>query len=312
MNQIPSPQYWQDAFYTSRDGLRLYARHYPSAGSTRRPALCLPGLTRNSRDFHELAMVLSDPANPAARDVYAIDYRGRGRSANDPEWRNYALQVELFDALDLMTLAGLHDAALIGTSRGGLLAMLMATMRPAAIGVVVLNDIGPVIEREGLLRIVAFVGRIPLPASWTEATQLVEGLNSKQFPGVPPAVWETVARQWFNDDHGRPSHGYDQALGQAVSIMDGPLADLWKPFEALARTPTMVIRGELSDLLSERTVTEMRLRHPALDTLTVKGQGHAPLLLDRATQMSINNFLAKCDVAGPGQTGARGAKLATM
>jgi pimeloyl-ACP methyl ester carboxylesterase len=290
-------QNWQDVFFTSRDGLRLYARHYAAAGSTRRPAVCLAGLTRNSRDFHELATHLADPANPAARDVWAIDYRGRGRSAHDPKWQNYTLQIELLDVLDLMTLAGLHDAAMIGTSRGGLLAMILGAVRPTVLGVVVLNDIGPVIERTGLLRIVAYVGRIPLPATWDEATALVRDLNSRQFPGVPEHQWEDVARQWFNDDHGRPTNAYDQNLGRSMSLLDSEVPTLWPQFESITKLPTLVLRGEHSDILSEATVREMRLRHPKLEAITVPGQGHAPLLRDRQTIAAVADFLATTDPA---------------
>jgi pimeloyl-ACP methyl ester carboxylesterase len=286
---------WQDVFFTSRDGLRLYARHYAAPGSRRRPAVCLPGLTRNSRDFHDLASHLSDPSNTAARSVWAVDYRGRGRSAHDPKAQNYSLQIELLDVLDLMTLAGLHDAAVIGTSRGGLLAMVMAAVRPTAIGAVVLNDIGPVIERSGLLRIVAYVGRIPLPATWSEATALVRDLNARQFPGVAEHLWEDLSRQWFNDDHGRPTHAYDQRLGETMSILDSEIPTLWPQFEALSSRPTLVLRGEHSDILSESTVREMRLRHPRLEAMTVSGQGHAPLLRERPTLLAIADFLARTD-----------------
>lgn len=286
---------WQDVFFTSRDGLRLYARHYAAPGSRRRPAVCLPGLTRNSRDFHDLASHLSDPSNAAARSVWAVDYRGRGRSAHDPNAQNYSLQIELLDVLDLMTLAGLHDAAVIGTSRGGLLAMVMAAVRPTAIGAVVLNDIGPVIERSGLLRIVAYVGRIPLPATWAEATALVRDLNARQFPGVAEHHWEDLSRQWFNDDHGRPTHAYDQRLGETMSILDSEIPTLWPQFEALSSRPTLVLRGEHSDILSEATVREMRLRHPRLEAMTVSGQGHAPLLRERPTLLAIADFLARTD-----------------
>jgi len=154
-------QNWTDIHYTSRDGLRLYARHYAGAGLLRRPVVRLPGLTRNCRDFHDLAVALARP-DEAGRDVYALDYRGRGRSQSDPDWKNYSILVELNDVLDFMTMKGLDRAGIIGTSRGGLIAMLMAVLRPNAMGAVVLNDIGPVIEREGLTRIIAYVGRVPL------------------------------------------------------------------------------------------------------------------------------------------------------
>ncbi len=291
----PAIQNWHDIFFTSQDGLRLYARHYRAPASRRRPALCLAGLTRNSRDFHMLASYLSDPHNPQARDVLCVDYRGRGRSAFDPNWRNYSLQVEMLDALDLLTITGVHEVAVIGSSRGGLIAMIMACLRPTVIGAVVLNDIGPVIEREGLLRIVAYVGRIPLPSTWDEATTLVRDLNARAFPAIPEPHWAEIARQVFNDDHGRPMPGYDPQLAKATSVFEGPLPALWPQFDALGRIPTMAIRGELSDLLSEQTLSDMRLRNPDLVTFTVKGQGHAPLLRDRASLIAITDFLARAD-----------------
>lgn len=293
-------QGWQDIYFTSRDGLRLYARHYFAAGSTRRPALCLPGLTRNSRDFHELAAFLSDPRNPYARDVYTIDYRGRGKSAHDPNWQNYSLQVELLDVLDFMTLTNLHGAAIIGTSRGGILAMLMGAARPSSIAAVVLNDIGPVIERDGLLRIAAYVGRIPLPATWDEATALVRDMNAKHFPAVPEQDWPEIARQWFNDDHGRPTQGYDQDLAKSLPTLDDEVPTLWAQFASLTAHPTLVLRGEYSDILKAKTVEEMRLKHPKLEALTVDGEAHAPLLRDRPTKIAIAEFLRRADAHVPG------------
>jgi pimeloyl-ACP methyl ester carboxylesterase len=290
-------QDWQDIFFTSQDGLRLYARHYVAPPSLRRPVLCLAGLTRNSRDFHVLASFLSDPRNPLSRDVYTLDYRGRGRSEWDKSWRNYALQVEMTDAIDLMTICGLSEVAVIGTSRGGLLAMVMACLRPTAIGAVVLNDIGPVIEREGLVRILAYVGRIPLPPTWDDATALVRDISIRSFPAVPEHQWPEIARQWFNDEHGRPTPAYDPELAKAMSVLDGPLPALWPQFEAMARLPVMAIRGELSDILAEQTLTEMRLRHPALVPVTVREQGHAPLLHDQTTLHAINDFLGAADPA---------------
>ena len=309
MTAPSTPQSWHDIFFTSRDGLRLYARHYPAPLAARplarRPMLCLPGLTRNARDFHALATFMTDPTNPSARDVYAIDYRGRGRSENDPDWRRYTLQTEMLDVADFLTMAGLHDAAVVGTSRGGLIAMLLASARPGGVGAVVLNDIGPVIQREGLLRIVAYVGRVPLPASWTEAGALAHELNSRAFPAVLPHDWEAIARQWFNESHGRPTHGYDQKLAKAIGVPAGPLPDLWPQFAALSRVPVLSIRGALSDILSEATVSEMRLRHPNLETLTVRGEGHAPLLLDRPTQVAIADFLGRADLAARAAHGHR-------
>src|SRR5690606_9793944 len=160
-------QAYRELYFTARDGLKLYGRHYPAAfsdGTERRPVLCLAGLTRNSRDFHVIAEALSQHPQ-APRDVYTLDTRGRGLSENDPDWRNYTVPFEMVDVLDYMTVTGIAGAAVIGTSRGGIIAMVMAAAQPRSLGPVVLNDIGPVIDQRGLQRISAYVGRIPLPSS---------------------------------------------------------------------------------------------------------------------------------------------------
>ncbi len=242
-----------------------------------------------------LASAFSDEGNPQGRDVFAVDYRGRGRSAHDPNWRNYTLQIETLDVFDFMTVTGLHEAAILGTSRGGLIAMLMATMRPTSIGAVVLNDIGPVIERDGIMRIMAYTGRIPLPNSWPEAAHLVQDLNKRYFPTVTAAEWAEIAHDWFDDVNGRPANSYDQNLAKAVSLLDGPIPELWPQFEALSFVPTLAVRGALSDLLSEATLHEMRVRHPRLEAITVRAQGHAPLLRDAETLTAISDFLVMAD-----------------
>jgi pimeloyl-ACP methyl ester carboxylesterase len=290
---------FEEIFFTARDGLRLYARRYPAIGDRRRrPVLCLPGLTRNSRDFHDLALALSRHAG-AARTVYTVDYRGRGLSEFDPDWQNYSVPVEMFDVLDFMTLAGLEDVAIVATSRGGLITMLMAAMQPTAIGAVVFNDIGPVIEHDGLVRISGYVGRVPLPISWPDATRMVRDLNRRHFPEIPDHVWEEVARQLYNERKGRPAPGYDAKLGKALSVLYRPLPRLWPQFEALKRVPVLVVRGENSDVLSAQTVDEMRRRHPALTAVTVANQGHAPLLKDNPTIEAIRHFLLQIDVHQP-------------
>lgn len=284
---------WEDIFFTARDGLRLYARRYAAPRSHRRPVLCLPGLTRNSRDFHDLAVALSQGAQ--ARAVYTFDYRGRGQSDYDSDWRHYSIPAEMLDVMDLMTLTGLHGAAIVGTSRGGLIAMVLAAAQPTAIGAVVLNDIGPVIERAGLARIAGYVGRIPAPETWKEAGELVASMSRGAFPAIAEGDWEAIARQWFNDRDGRPTASYDPKLLNALSVTGGPIPELWPQFKALARVPVLVVRGSASDILSEATVERMRREHPRCTSLTVEGQGHAPLLKDPPTIAAIAAFLASAD-----------------
>jgi pimeloyl-ACP methyl ester carboxylesterase len=292
-------QAFQDIYFTARDGLRLYGRHYPAAyrdGTERRPVLCLAGLTRNCRDFNVIAEALSQRSD-GARDVYTFDYRGRGLSQYDPDWNNYAVPIEMLDVLDFMIVTGLKNASIIGTSRGGLIAMVMAAAQPRAVGPVILNDIGPVIEQTGLGRISAYVGRIPLPGSWAQAADLVHDMSRRAFPAIPKEEWLDVAKQWFNEHKGRPAPGYDAALANALSVLDGPIPALWPQFEALKRVPVLVLRGETSDILSADTVAEMSRRHPALSTYVVRGQGHAPLLRDAETIDQIAGFLTASEVS---------------
>lgn len=284
---------WSEDYYTSSDGLRLYARHYPAAEDLGRlPVLCLPGLTRNSRDFHSLASHLSGDAE-APRDVYCIDYRGRGNSEYDKNWRNYTPFTELLDTLDFMTVAGLHETTVIGTSRGGIIAMMMAVMRPAALRTCVLNDIGPLIETAGLARIIGYVGKIPVPETWDDAARIVRTMSEQFFTDIDADEWEAIARQIFADVDGVPRADYDASLARVMAEIDlsERVPDMWPQFEALEHIPTLVIRGENSDLLSEETVREMAARHPRLNTHTVAEQGHPPLLRDLATLRVITGFL---------------------
>jgi pimeloyl-ACP methyl ester carboxylesterase len=300
---------WRDIYFTARDGLRLHARHYSGGGSQRRPVICLAGLTRNARDFHKLAEVLSDPRGHR-RDVYALDYRGRGLSDHAPDASTYTIPAELGDVLDFMTMIGVADAAIIGTSRGGLIAMAMAAQRPTAMGVCVMNDIGPVIERDGLARIVAYVGRVPLPPTWAEARELVKSMNKLAFPNVSDEDWDAIARQLFNDENGFPTPGYDPKLSAALTLTDGPLPELWGPFAALYTVPMLLIRGSRSDILSAKTAQEMARRHPDLVLHTVEDEGHAPWLRDAPSLKAIYDFLYRTDPETETRTEGRSAARA--
>lgn len=288
---------WEDIYFTSRDGLRLHARCYRAPGSRLRPVLCLAGLTRNAKDFHDLAAHLS--SGPAARTVWAMDARGRGKSERDPDWKNYVVPIEMLDALDLVTIAGIAGCYVVGTSRGGIIAMIMAVAQPTSIHAVVLNDIGPVIEQAGLNRISSYVGRMPAPSTWAEARNIVAGLGAKTFPDVPAEQWEEIARAWYDDVNGKPSPGYDPNIGRAMSVKDGPVPELWPQFHALARKPLLAIRGEHSDILSTDTLRKMQSRHPDCAVLTVLGQGHAPLLKDERTNGAIARFFLAVDAGEP-------------
>lgn len=300
MSETAQDPQWREIGYSSYDGLTLYARNYPApqtdAHRATRPLLCLPGLTRNSKDFHVLALHLSrKSATP--RDVYCLDYRGRGRSGRDPDWRNYSPYIEMLDTLDFMTITGLHHAAILGTSRGGIIAMMMAVTRPGAIGAVILNDIGPEIETRGLTRIIGYVGKTPAPVSWRDAALIVRDMSARFFTDIPEDEWMELARLQYLEQDGRPVADYDPALAKTLSEINlaNPIPKMWPHFDALRHVPALVLRGENSDVLSQKTVDEMAARHPGLQSFEVEEEGHAPLLRDRRTLRVIDAFLASAD-----------------
>jgi pimeloyl-ACP methyl ester carboxylesterase len=292
----PAGELWQDLTYASFDDLRLYVRHYKAPDAKVRSVICLPGLTRNARDFHTLATYLSRYAEKP-RDVYCFDYRGRGRSQYDRNWRNYVPYIELLDILDFLTIRGLHKVSIVGTSRGGIIAMLMAALRPTAMGPVVLNDIGAVIETRGLARIIGYSGRMPTPKSWPDAVMILREINERAFPALTDAQWEEMARDIFDERKGKPVRAYDRRLARALGKIDlsRPIPDLWPQFIALGQVPAFVIRGANSDVLSAETLEAMVERHPNLRTLTVPDQGHAPLLEEQETVEAIATFFAAND-----------------
>jgi pimeloyl-ACP methyl ester carboxylesterase len=281
-------------FVTAQDGLRLHVRAYGARASGALPVVCLPGLARTAADFKSLATTLSSD-----RQVLAVDYRGRGRSDYDHNPANYNLQVELADLLAVLTALGIGRAIFIGTSRGGILTMLLAVARPTAIAGCVLNDIGPVIELSGLMRIKSYVGKLPQPTSFREAADVLQQRFGSHFPKWGDADWLAFARRTFKEANGRIVPDYDIKL---ATILDGitpehPLPPLWKEFDALARVPVMVVRGTNSDILSAATVEAMRARRRSLDVIEVADEGHAPRLIDQQTAGRIAAFVASCDDA---------------
>jgi pimeloyl-ACP methyl ester carboxylesterase len=282
-------------FVTAPDGLRLHARCYGRVSAPGIPVVCLPGLARTSADFDLLATALSgDGSQP--RRVIALDYRGRGLSQYDQNPANYSLPVELADVLAVVTALEMLPAIFIGTSRGGILTMLLATARPSAIAGAVLNDIGPVIEPQGLMRIKSYVGKMPEPRTFEEGSEILRRLFQSQFPRLGTDDWLAGARRIFKEENGRLVTTYDPKLATTLAGVDlqRPIPNLWKEFDALASVPVMVIRGANSDILSAHTVEAMRTRHPALEAMEVPDQGHAPLLAEAQTIAQIDAFVRRC------------------
>ncbi len=287
-------------FVSAPDGLRLHVRRYGERGRGL-PIVCLPGLTRNGSDFHEIATALTaDAAQP--RLVITINSRGRGRSDHDRDPGNYSLPVELADVLAVITALEIGPAIFLGTSRGGILTMLLGAARPAAIAGVILNDIGPVIDPKGLVRIKGYAGKLPTPRDFTEGAEILRRLGDAQFPNLPPEHWLRQARQTWRQENGGLILSYDPKLSRTLEDVDveRPLPPLWAQFNSLARVPLMVVRGGNSDILSAATVDAMRERRLDIDVLEVPGQGHAPLLTERDVIARIAAFVTLCDVSALG------------
>lgn len=287
----------ESRFIPAPDGLSLHVRCYGAAMETPHlPVLCLPGLTRNEADFAPLARHLSADATRPRR-VFALDSRGRGRSGYDPDWRNYNPAVELADVIAVMDALALERAAFVGTSRGGILTMLMAAVQPARIAGAVLNDIGPVIEPAGLMRIKDYVGKMPQPKDMAEGAAILRDLFGAQFPNLSESDWLVWAdRNWRQGPGGLVAR-YDPALAEMLKDLtpDQPLPDLWAQFELLPQVPLMVVRGGLSDILAAETVDAMRDRRPDLECVDIPDQGHAPLLAEAPILDQLSAFIRQCD-----------------
>jgi pimeloyl-ACP methyl ester carboxylesterase len=283
---------------TAPDGLKLHVRSYGPRLAPDLPVVCLPGLARTTADFDELAAALAaDPQSP--RRVLAVDYRGRGLSEYDRNPRNYTLATELADLLAVLTALNVGPAVFVGTSRGGLLAMLLASARPTAMAGVVLNDIGPVIEPGGLVRIKSYVGKLPRPKSFEEGADILRRLFGHQFTKLTDDEWLAFSHRSFKTDKRSLVPLYDVRLARTLDGIDfhRRLPPLWSEFDALGRLPLMVLRGANSDLLSEETVAAMRARRPTMETVTVADQGHAPILSGADLIGRIAAFAATCEPA---------------
>lgn len=285
-----------DHFVTAQDGLRLHVREHGERTAPGLPVVCLPGLARTTADFDQLAAALAGDRDRPRR-VLALDYRGRGLSDHDRDPGNYSIPIELADVMAILTARAVARGVFVGTSRGGLLTMALAAVRPTAIAGAVLNDIGPVIEAQGLMRIKSYVGKLPQPRSFEEGAEILRRLFSGQFPKLEMADWLASAHRAFKEENGRLVPSYDVKIAATMNGVDAArrVPPLWMQFDALKAKPVMVIRGANSDLLTAETVEAMRARRASMDVLEVPDQGHAPLLTDADTIGRICEFVHRCD-----------------
>ncbi len=273
--------------YRAQDDLQLYYREYGDARSKRTPLLCLAGLTRNCRDYHALARRLC-----GARRIVCPDYRGRGLSARDANWRNYQPHVYVEDIRHLMAVADLCRVVVLGTSLGGLLAMALAVARPGAIAGAIINDIGPDVAGTGLGRIRDYIGRDRPQRDWPGAVAELKRL----FPNMAydsEAKWRGFAERTYRRGRDDLLHfDWDVALVRSLD-RPGRLPDLWPMFRALRPLPVLALRGEHSDVLSAATFERMAREHPRLDTAIIADAGHAPELNEPESVHAIDGYLTQ-------------------
>lgn len=281
---------WQSHFLPSKDGLRLHVRHIGSRASPLNPVICLAGLSRSSLDFEAICAAITAQDG---RYVLAPDYRGRGLSDDDADWQRYDLMVELGDIQHILAEFGIERAIFIGTSRGGIITALMAMVQPQVIAGSIINDIGPVIEQAGLIRIKSYIGKIPTPEDYEGGASQLKAVFGAQFPALDDAAWLRFAKRSWRGAAGALTPNYDTRLMNTLSNFDAqtPMPDLWPQFTALNCAPLLVLRGALSDLLSQETAEAMVARHPAARLHVVADEGHAPLLEDAPSQKAILDFI---------------------
>ncbi|CTQ54370.1 3-oxoadipate enol-lactonase [Roseibium album] len=282
--------------WTAPDGLMLAGEHWAPKNDdlqiveTSIQVLCLPGLSRNTRDFHDIASFLQS----AGHHVYALDYRGRGNSDWDKDWNNYSLPVEAGDIDTAIELLELERFALLGTSRGGLHALAMADRYPAErMAAVIFNDVGPRIERSAIKRIAASIGQKMKFSSLEGVAEHQRNSLGPQFPAFSEDDWYKLAEQLATCHETQTVLDYDPNLAHMFNDLDDetPLPELWPYYEKLTDRPVLVVRGEHSDLLSITTGERMLDMHSGAVMKTIPGQGHAPVLWEPETHDFIESFL---------------------
>jgi pimeloyl-ACP methyl ester carboxylesterase len=283
-------QPYGDGFFTVRDGLKLHYRDY--AGSAGKPPLlCLPGLTRNARDFAELA----ERYAPRFR-VLALEFRGRALSDYDPDPAHYHPLVYAQDIIELLDHLAVLHAIFVGTSLGGLVTMTVAALAPDRIAAAILNDIGPEIDPAGIDRIKSYVGQSVRFKNWDEAAEAVATNNAHAFEYYTHDDWVRMAKRNCREDNGEIVFDYDMAIALPFNRADSNSQfDMWPLFAALAQKPLLVIRGAKSDLLSVEGLEKMHAAAPNMRSAVVPGVGHAPELNEPEAVAAIDGFLSECE-----------------
>ena len=284
---------YRERRYSAFDGRSLYYREYGDPLAPSPSILCLPGFSRNSRDFHTLACHLSEK-----RRIVCPDYRGRGRSDYDGNPANYHPRVLLDDLRHLLTASGLDEFVAIGTSMGGILAMAFGAVAPSALQGAILNDIGPEVGASALETVLTYIGRDNPQASWEEA----EATLRRMMPGLnlrTPDDWRAATEGTFREGADGKLHiDWDPKIVRSMNHRERQM-DLWPLFRSLRRKPVLAFRGEVSKILEPATFEEMREQHPQMTAVTIPGAGHTPSLNEPEARVAIDAFLEEILSAAP-------------
>jgi len=281
---------YSEGEWASTDGLTLRYRDYPGPAS-RPPILCLPGLTRNARDFEPVAEAFAGEWR-----VICVDLRGRGQSDYAKDSASYNPVQYVDDVMALLEREGLERVVALGTSLGGIVTMLLAARAPERIAAAVLNDIGPTIEAKGLARIRDYVGQGRSFPTWMHAARALRDQSGAIYPDFGIADWLRLAKRWMAvGSNGRIAFDYDMKIAEPIHQAADATApsDTWPLLHALAGRPVLAIRGELSDILSAATLKRMQREFPGLEAVTIARTGHAPTLEEPAAQAAIARLLAQ-------------------
>ena len=289
MAERRNPTPYTDGYWWSNDGLRLHYRDYAGAGD-RPPLVCIPGLTRNARDYEGLAERFAGQWR-----VIAVELRGRGESSYAKDPMSYVPLTYLQDIEALFTELKLSRAVLIGTSLGGILSMLIAATDPEKVAGALLNDVGPELDPSGLARIRGYVGKANWYPTWMHAARALAESNADVYPGYAIEDWLAMAKRLYRlSSSGRIVLDYDMKIAEPFRVPGneaGP--DMWPAFDALKGKPTLVVRGERSDILAVATAEKMAARFASCELVTVPNVGHAPTLDEPEAVAGIERLLAR-------------------
>lgn len=295
-------QGFTDFFWTSPEGLPLHARDYAPQGKDQKlPVVCIHGLTRNARDFEDLAPKIA----ATGRRVLAVDVRGRGLSARDPNPMNYHPGTYAADMVALLQAAGIEKAVFVGTSMGGLITMVLTSIKPEAIAAAVLNDVGPELSPVGLARIAGYTGQASRFGTWADAVAYAKAINVAAFPAYGQEDWDVFARRLFDERDGAFALAYDPDIAAPIKAAAEAAAktqaesgealappDMYPLFRALAKDrPLLLVRGGISDLIDPAIAERMRAAAPHMAYAEVPGVGHAPMLTEPEAWAAIEKLL---------------------